>query len=83
MYDQKNSNIGKFLCQYCHIVDICFNIYRLPQYMPPEVLCEGPEETDEHGESEPSVSDPCGPKTDVWSLGLILLEVFTVSKGQY
>ncbi|XP_076117916.1 TBC domain-containing protein kinase-like protein [Mytilus galloprovincialis] len=49
----------------------------LPEYMPPEVLCDCPIETDEHADTETVVTDPCGPKTDVWSLGVILLEVFT------
>ncbi|OPL20370.1 hypothetical protein AM593_02706, partial [Mytilus galloprovincialis] len=45
--------------------------------MPPEVLCDCPIETDEHADTETVVTDPCGPKTDIWSLGVILLEVFT------
>lgn len=48
-----------------------------PQYLSPEVLCEYPVQYDEHSESEPSVLTPTGPKSDVWSLGLILLEVLT------
>ncbi|XP_062592920.1 TBC domain-containing protein kinase-like protein, partial [Saccostrea cucullata] len=47
------------------------------QYLSPEVLCEFPIQYDEHSESEPTVLTPSGPKSDVWSLGLILLEVFT------
>lgn len=54
-------------------------IYRHPQYLSPEVLCECPVQYDEHSESEPAVLTPSGPKSDVWSLGLILLEVLTVS----
>lgn len=46
--------------------------------MPPEVLCDSTIETDDHVETD-IVTEPCGPKTDIWSLGLILLEVFTVS----
>ena len=54
-------------------------IYRHPQYLSPEVLCECPVQYDEHSESEPAVLTPSGPKSDVWSLGLILLEALTVS----
>lgn len=56
-----------------------YSVFRHPQYLSPEVLCEYPVQYDEHSESEPSVLTPTGPKSDVWSLGLILLEVLTVS----
>ncbi|XP_056010659.1 TBC domain-containing protein kinase-like protein [Ostrea edulis] len=56
--------------------DIAFPIGH-PQYLSPEVLCELPIQYDEHSESEPTVLIPSGPKSDVWSLGLILLEVLT------
>ena len=46
--------------------------------MPPEVFCDSTIENDDHVETD-IVTEPCGPKTDIWSLGLILLEVFTVS----
>ena len=47
-----------------------------PEYMPPEVFCDSTIENDDHVETD-IVTEPCGPKTDIWSLGLILLEVFT------
>ena len=53
-------------------------IFSQPEYMPPEVFCDSTIETDDHVETD-IVTEPCGPKTDIWSLGLILLEVFTVS----
>ena len=50
--------------------------------MPPEVFCDSPIEHYDHVETD-IVSEPCGPKTDIWSLGLILLKVFTVSVCKY
>lgn len=50
--------------------------------MPPEVFCDSTIENDDHVETD-IVTEPCGPKTDIWSLGLILLEVFTVSVCKY
>lgn len=63
----------------CLYSDAFYSVFRHPQYLSPEVLCEYPVQYDEHSESEPSVLTPTGPKSDVWSLGLILLEVLTVS----
>lgn len=56
--------------------DVSFPI-GVPQYMSPEVLCEGPLQVDEHSDVETIVVTPSSPKVDVWSLGIILLEVFT------
>ena len=49
----------------------------LPQYMAPEVLCYGPVQVDEN--TELSTLPTSSPKTDVWSVACLLLEVFSVS----
>lgn len=54
--------------------DVAFPIGK-PQYLAPEVLSEAPITVDEHSDVEPEVVNPSGPKVDVWSLGMILLEV--------
>ena len=54
-------------------------LFSKPRLMAPEVLCEPPIVVDEHADAEPQVKFPSGPKTDSWTLGLILLEVCVVS----
>lgn len=44
--------------------------------MAPEVICGGPVQVDEHHGS--AVQAPSGPKVDVWSLAIILLEALLV-----
>jgi hypothetical protein len=34
--------------------------------MPPEVFCDSTIENDDHVETD-IVTEPCGPKTDIWS----------------
>ena len=42
--------------------------------MPPKMFCDSTIENDDHVETD-IVTEPCGPKTDIWSLGRILLEI--------
>ncbi|XP_022084474.1 TBC domain-containing protein kinase-like protein [Acanthaster planci] len=42
-----------------------------PRYMAPEVLATGPIQQDEFG----STPIPSGPKVDIWSLGIIIMEI--------
>ncbi|CAL1543296.1 unnamed protein product [Lymnaea stagnalis] len=52
--------------------DVSFPI-GLPRYMPPEVLCSGPVKVDE--DTGHCVQPTSGPKADVWTFGVILLEL--------
>ncbi|KAI8798608.1 TBC domain-containing protein kinase protein [Biomphalaria glabrata] len=52
--------------------DVSFPI-GLPHYMAPEVLCSGPLKVDE--DSGQCIQPISGPKVDVWSFGIILLEL--------
>ncbi|KAL5012862.1 hypothetical protein ScPMuIL_011413 [Solemya velum] len=45
----------------------------LPQYMAPETLCGGPVQVEEY--TDKPIQPPCGPKVDIWTLGLVLVEV--------
>ena len=51
-------------------------INRSPHYMAPEVLCSGPVDVDE--ESETCIQPTTGPKADIWSLGIVLLQLILV-----
>lgn len=47
----------------------------LARFMAPEVICSGPVVVDEY--SNAVIQPHLGPKVDIWSLGLILLEAYT------
>lgn len=63
----------------------------MPRYLAPEVLCcpkpadsnvfDGESHLIENGESSPVLASSA--KTDVWSLGIILLEVIMVSISEF
>lgn len=57
------------------VIHVLFS--RLPQYTAPEILCYGPVQVDEN--TELSTLPASSPKTDVWSLGCLLLEAMSVS----
>lgn len=58
---------------------VCFGFLRFsryPSYLPPEVIAQGC-----FYPSDPSITEaplPSGPKTDVWSLGVLLFELCVV-----
>ncbi|XP_064636191.1 TBC domain-containing protein kinase-like protein [Lineus longissimus] len=56
--------------------DVSFPIGQA-KYMAPEVICQGPHSVTEHQSSaEQAVLPPLGMKADLWSLGMVLLEVY-------
>uniref|UniRef100_A0A7N4NWL3 TBC1 domain containing kinase n=1 Tax=Sarcophilus harrisii TaxID=9305 RepID=A0A7N4NWL3_SARHA len=55
-----------------HGVDVDFPI-GYPSYLAPEVIAQGIIKTSDHTSSEKPL--PSGPKSDVWSLGIILFEL--------
>ena len=67
----------------CGLNSLYLYLSRNPKYLAPEVLCQGPETLMQlfpKSDEPPLVSHPpSGPKVDVWSLGIILLEAYWVS----
>ncbi|KAB0368386.1 hypothetical protein FD755_020152 [Muntiacus reevesi] len=74
------------LCQYGHVKLAKFGLYHMtaygddvdfpigyPSYLAPEVIAQGIFKTSDHVPSEKPL--PSGPKSDVWSLGIILFEL--------
>lgn len=60
-------------------VPLCFRRY--PSYLPPEVIAQGCLYS-----SDPSIIEaplPSGPKTDVWSLGVLLFELCVVRSQSF
>ncbi|XP_077983760.1 TBC domain-containing protein kinase-like protein [Glandiceps talaboti] len=58
-------------------VDVTFPV-GYPRYMAPEVIAAGPVQFIDHYSQFPSTAESpsSGPKVDVWSLGMILLELY-------
>ncbi|KAK3099167.1 hypothetical protein FSP39_000436 [Pinctada imbricata] len=48
------------------------------KYLAPEALGLGPAVIEDHTDSDATLTVPCGPKTDVWSIGLILMEILSI-----
>lgn len=60
-------------------IPLCF--HRYPSYLPPEVIAQGCLYS-----SDPSIIEaplPSGPKTDVWSLGVLLFELCVVRSQSF
>ena len=55
--------------------------FRYPPYLAPEVIAQGIFKTSDHVPSEKPL--PSGPKSDVWSLGIILFELCVVCIKKY
>lgn len=51
---------------------------RYPSYLAPEVIAQGIGKPSDHTQSEKPL--PSGPKSDLWSLGIILFELCMVCK---
>ena len=70
-------NIQKYMS--CPPNVLC-NVCSSPRYMAPEVLALAPgHAANINAVTDQQVLPPCGPKVDVWSLGIILVEAILVS----
>lgn len=54
------------------------DLSRYPSYLAPEVIAQGIVKPSDHTQSEKPL--PSGPKSDLWSLGIILFELCMVCR---
>lgn len=75
-------NVLLFLSPLSLIIICYFHMcYSYPSYLAPEVIAQGIFKTTDHVPSEKPL--PSGPKSDVWSLGIILFELCVVCIKKY
>lgn len=80
VHEERIASFELFVQVSCHILllKLLSHYCRYPSYLAPEVIAQGIMKSSDHTQSEKPL--PSGPKSDVWSLGIILFELCVVCK---